>query len=228
MGSTPASDVPAQQPTPARWALTGAIVFLVAYLSVNFAGVLSDRSLPLPGAPAADVAAYYSANPAATVAVALLQALSVLGFAGFARAVVRIPARARLLAGTARISVLAMLVSCALSLALAIVAGSASSATVQTLRLGSFYAGGVVNVVTLGLFVLIAATILADGGFLGAPSRWFGYVAGTLATLSVLSLVFYYASALLPVGRILSMVWTVAAAVVLARHRRPVVAGSPA
>jgi hypothetical protein len=232
MGSTPAPAVPAHQPTTTRWALTGAIVFLVAYLSVNFAGVLSDRSLPLPDAPAADVAAYYSANPAATVAVALLQAVSVLGFAGFARAVVRIPAiepaRARLLAGTAGISVLAMLVSCALSLALAIVAGSASLATVQTLRLGSFYAGGVVNVVTLGLFVLVAATALARGGFLGAPSRWFGYVAGTLATLSVLSLVFYYASAFLPIGRILSMVWTVTAAIVLARHRRPVVAGSPA
>ncbi|MEU4250200.1 hypothetical protein AB0F15_22595 [Amycolatopsis sp. NPDC026612] len=207
-------------------------MFLIAYLSVNFAGVLGDRSLPLPGAPAVDVAAYYAANPAATVAVALLQAVSVLGFAGFARAVVRIPvtepAGARLLAGTAGISVLAMLVSCALSLALAIVAGSTSLAAVQTLRLGSFYAGGVVNVVTLGLFVLVAATILARDGFLGAPARWFGYVAGTLATLSVLSLVFYYASALLPIGRFLSMVWTVAAAIVLARHRRRAVAARSA
>jgi hypothetical protein len=42
MGSTPASDVPAHRPTATRWALTGAIVFLVAYLPVNFAGVLSD------------------------------------------------------------------------------------------------------------------------------------------------------------------------------------------
>ncbi|OXM68537.1 hypothetical protein [Amycolatopsis vastitatis] len=204
----------------------GAIVFLVAYLSVSFVGgALSDRSLPLPDAPAADVAAYYSANLAAAVVVALLQAVSVLGFAGFARAIVRVstaePAKARLLAGTAGISVMAMLVSCALSLTLAINAASASSTTVQTLRLGSFYAGGVANVATLGLFVLAAASVLARGRFLGAPSRWFGYVAGTLATLSVLSLAFSYATALLPIGRILSMVWTVVVAIVLARGQRP-------
>jgi hypothetical protein len=147
MASTPASDVQAHRRTPAWWALTGAIVFLVAFLAASFVGgALSDRSLPLPDAPAADVAAYYSANLAAAVVVAVLQAVSVLGLAGFARAVVRVstaePAKARLLAGTAGISVMAMLVSCALSVTLAINAASASLTTVQTLRLGSFYAGG--------------------------------------------------------------------------------------
>jgi hypothetical protein len=53
-----------------------------------------------------------------------------------------------------------------------------------------------------------------------SPTRWFGYVAGGLATLSVLSLAFYYASVLLPVGRVLAMVWTVIAAIVLARSGR--------
>jgi hypothetical protein len=192
-------------------AITGAAVFLVAFLAVSFAGsALGDRSLPLPDAPAADVAAYYSANPAAAIVVAVLQAVSVLGFAVFARAVSRRPAMA-----VAVVSVLAMLVSSALTVILTIVAGSASLDTVQALRLGSFYAGGVVNVVTLGVFVFAVAKA---SGFLGAPSRWFGYVAGSLAMLSVLSLAFYYASALLPVGRVLSMVWTVVAAIVLARR----------
>ena len=186
-------------------AITGAAVFLVAYLSVTFAGALADRSLPLPDAPASDVAAYYSANPAAALVVAGLQVVSVLGFAVFAWTVARRPAMV-----VAGVSVLAMVVSSALTVALTLVAGSASPDTVQALRLGSFYAGGVVNVVTLGVFVLMTANGLA---------RWFGYIAGGLATLSVLSLAFYYASALLPVGRVLSMVWTVVAAIVLARTR---------
>ncbi|MCR6484965.1 hypothetical protein M8542_19225 [Amycolatopsis sp. OK19-0408] len=188
-------------------AIAGSAVFLLAYLAVSFTGPLADRSLPLPDAPAADVAAYYGANPLAAVVVAGLQAVSVLGFAVFARAFERRSVRA-----VAGVSVLAMLVSCALSVVLAAVAGSASLDTVQALRLGSFYAGGVGNVVTLGVFVLLAA----KGG---APARWFGYVAGALATLSVLSLAFYYASALLPVGRVLSMVWTVVVAVLLTRQR---------
>ncbi|MEU8633007.1 hypothetical protein AB0C38_12620 [Amycolatopsis sp. NPDC048633] len=194
-------------------AITGAAVFLVAYLAVSFTGGLSDRSLPLPGAPAADVAAYYAANPAAAVTVAALQAVSVLGFAVFARAV-------RRFTGIAVVSVLAMLVSCALTVALTVVAASASFETIEVLRQGSFYTGGVANVATLGLFVFVAAKALGRAGLAGSPTRWFGYVAGTLAMLSVLSLVFYYASAFLPVGRVLCMVWTVVAAVVASRTRR--------
>jgi hypothetical protein len=219
--SLPTSGTTARTASGGR-AIIGAAVFLVAYLAVSFAGsALSDRSLPLPDAPAADVAAYYSANPAAAVVVALLQAVSVLGFAVFTRAVVRTsvssPSAARRLTGASVVSVLAMLVSCALTVVLAIVAASASLDTVQVLRLGSFYAGGVANVVTLGIFVFAAAKALA--GRVGAPTRWFGYVAGTLAMLSVLSLVFYYASVFLPVGRVLCMVWTVVAAVVVTRSR---------
>ncbi|WP_329046094.1 hypothetical protein OG738_30715 [Amycolatopsis sp. NBC_01488] len=188
--------------------IAGAAVFLGAFLAASFAGgALGDRGLPLPDAPAADVAAYYGANPAAALVVAGLQVVSVLGFAAFARAVSRRPVTA-----VAAISVLAMLVSSALTVVLTIVAGSASLATVQALRLGSFYSGGVGAVVTLGVFVIITAK--------GLPARWFGYVAGSLAILSVLSLAFPVVSVLLPVGRVLSMAWTVVAAILLARDRR--------
>ena len=219
--SLPTSGTTARAASGGR-AITGAAVFLVAYLAVSFAGsALSDRSLPLPDAPAADVAAYYSANPAAAagcrVAAGRLR-LRVrrlrpcrcpdLGFG---------PSAARRLTSVSVVSVLAMLVSCALTVVLTIVAASASLDTVQVLRLGSFYAGGVANVVTLGIFVFAAAKALA--GLVGSPTRWFGYVAGTLAMLSVLSLVFYYASVFLPVGRVLCMVWTVVAAVVVTRSR---------
>jgi hypothetical protein len=64
--------------------------------------------------------------------------------------------------------------------------------------------------------VVGAATEL-DRGVLPAGTRWFGIVAGGLAILSVLSLVFYHATVLLPVGRALSMAWTVVAGIRLRR-----------
>jgi hypothetical protein len=118
------------------------------------------------------------------------------------------------------VSTAAMVVSSALSGVLAVVAASAGDATVTVLRQASFYAGGVGNVVLLGLFVFGTALVLGRELLFGKPTRWFGFVAGTLAMLSVLSLAIYYANAFLPVGRVLSMVWTVVAGVVVYRRVR--------
>lgn len=52
----------------------------------------------------------------------------------------------------------------------------------------------------------------------GNPTRWFGFVSGGIAMLSVLSLAIYYASVALPVGRVLSMAWTISAGVVVYRR----------
>jgi hypothetical protein len=118
------------------------------------------------------------------------------------------------------LSVAAMVVSSVLSVTLATVVTSATDATVVVLREANFYAGGAVNVVTLGVFVLGAAVVLGRERLFGAPTRWFGAVAGGIAVLSVLSLAIYYATIALPVGRVLSMVWTIVAGVVV--HRRAV------
>src|SRR5918997_975573 len=109
------------------------------------------------------------------------------------------------------LSVAAMVVSSALSATLAMVVTSAGDAVVLALRQANFYAGGVVNVVTLGVFVVGAALLLGRERLFGAPTRWFGFVAGGIAVLSVLSLAIYYASIALPAGRVLSMVWTIVA-----------------
>lgn len=62
--------------------IVGGIVFLVAYLAVDVASAaLATSALPLPGAPASEVAAYLRDNTAAAVATAVLQALSVAGLA---------------------------------------------------------------------------------------------------------------------------------------------------
>ncbi|MGH8964360.1 MAG: hypothetical protein ACRDXB_03385, partial [Actinomycetes bacterium] len=54
----------------------------------------------------------------------------------------------------------------------------------------------------------------------GAGVRRFGAVAAVCAVLSIASLVLYPASILLPVGRVLCMLWTITAGVAMARALR--------
>jgi hypothetical protein len=197
--------------------------FLGAYLAVGpVSGAFADRELPLPGSPASEVAAFYAANPVAVGMTAALQVVSVACFAVFVAGLA--PALravgATWLPPVGYLSTAAMVVSSALSGTLAVLALSASDTTVTVLRQASFYAGGVANVVLLGLFVFGSALVLGREQLFGKPTRWFGFMAGTLAMLSVSSLAFYYANAFLPVGRVLSMGWTVVAGVVVYRRVR--------
>lgn len=195
--------------------------FLGAYLAATpLSSAVADRPLPMPNSPAAEVAAYYAANPLAVGLTASLQVVSVACFAvfvGFLAPALR-AVGAAWLPRVGYLSVAAMVVSSALSATLAMVVTSASDAVVMALRQSNFYAGGVVNVVTLGVFVVGAALLLGRERLFGAPTRWFGFVAGGIAALSVLSLAMYYASIALPVGRVLSMVWTIVAGVVIIRR----------
>lgn len=198
-----------------------AIGFLSGYLAVSpVSGAFVDRPLPLPGSPASEVAAFYVANPAPVAITAWLQIVSVACFAVFVAGIA--PALravgAAWLPPVGYLSTAAMVVSSALSGILAVLAASAGEMTVTVLRQAGFYAGGVANVVLLGVFVLGSALVLGRERLFGKPTRWFGAVAGTLAMLSVLSLAIYYANAFLPVGRVLSMVWTIVAAIAVIRR----------
>lgn len=206
------------------WGVAAGVAFLVFYLLVSpVSGVLADRSLPLPTAPAEELLAFYAANSPAVVVAAALQALSVLALGVVvgvvATTVIRsAPDKARQLRMVGLLSVAAMLVSALLSVTTAVVAQSGNAAAVEALRMVSFYAGGVVHVGTLGLFVGLATRTLRAQGSIGRSVMVLGYVAGALALLSITSLVFYYANAFLPVGRVLSMIWTVAAGVAIGRR----------
>ena len=212
-------------PTTSRSAapIAAAVGFLIAFLAVGLVtDPLADRPLPMPWAPPSEVAAYYTANPSAATINSALQVVSVACLAVFVRYLtprLRDAGAARL-AVAGYLSVAAMVVSSLLSVALVLVAPSASDGTVDVLRQANFYSGGVVTVVTLGVFVLGASLVLGRRGVIGPVARWFGHVAGALATLSVLSLAIFYATPLLPVGRVLCMVWTVVAAVQLLRRSR--------
>jgi hypothetical protein len=195
--------------------------FLGGFLAAApLSGAFADRPLPLPGASATEVAAYYAANPLAVWLTAGLQVVSVACFGVF----VAFLAPALRAVGAAwlprvgYLSVAAMVVSSALSLTLEMVVTSASDGLVLALRQANFYAGGVVNVATLGVFVLGAALVLGRERLFGAPTRWFGLVAGGIAVLCVVSLAIYYASVAIPVGRVLSMIWTIVAGVIIYRR----------
>lgn len=215
--------VPTSTTPRAAGPIAAAAGFLLAFLAVGFAtDPLADRPLPMPWAPASEVAAYYAANPAAATINALLQVVSVACLA----VVVRYLTPRLRAAGAGRLpvagylSVAAIVLSSLLSITLVLVAPSASADMVNVLRQANFYSGGVVAVVTLGVFVFGAALVLGRAGAIGRVARGFGLVAGALATLSVLSLAIFYATPLLPIGRVLCMVWTIVATVQLVRRSR--------
>ncbi|HLU60088.1 MAG TPA: hypothetical protein VKZ81_31895 [Pseudonocardia sp.] len=196
--------------------------FLGAYLvAAPLTSAAADRDLPMPGAPAAEVAAYYAANPFAVTLTAGLQAVSVIclaAFVGFLAPALR-ALGAAWLPRVGYLAVAAMLASCLLSMTLSLVVTSAGDGVVRVLREANFYTGGVIHVVALGVFVLGSSVLLGREHLFGAPTRWFGFVAGGIAVASVLSLTFYYASVALPVGRVLSMVWTIAAGIAVLRRK---------
>jgi hypothetical protein len=107
------------------------------------------------------------------------------------------------------LAVALMALSSVLSFALAALAPSASLDTVSTLRTVNFIAGGTAHVVTLGLFVLLASRIT---GF-GRGLRVLACVAAVPSVVSLISLFVFEGAALILLGRLLCMVWVLAAAV---------------
>ncbi|SDE12915.1 hypothetical protein [Glycomyces harbinensis] len=226
--SEPETPAPVGAATPRPRPLTpllGAIAFLVCYLAVDFAvGAVGTGTMPLPGEDPEGVYEYLRANTTGSILTSVLQALSVLGLAVVVAgpaAEVGSPAgggrrrAAVIVGGTA---VIAMLASAGLSIAMGLVADSSSMDTVVALRNIGFYTGGAAHIVALGLFVLI----LSGGEGWTRPVKVMGWVAGVPAVLSILSVFVFYASPLLPVGRLLCMVCLVVAGASLARGRSPI------
>jgi hypothetical protein len=190
--------------------IAAAIGFLVLYLCVDFVTPnLASSSLPLPNAPAAEARDWFADNPLATVAMGVVQLLSVACLAAFVLLLRRTKATPWGL-----VSVAAMVVSSVTSFVLAALAPSASLDTVAVLRSVSFISGGTAHVATLGVFILIASRTFSK------PVRVFGIVAAVPAIASLVSLVWFNGAVLILLGRLLCMVWTIAAAVSLFRGAR--------
>lgn len=208
---------------PAVLALIGAIAFPAFYLAMDLVvgGLVSAPPLPMPDAPAAEVYAYVVDNGSAVMLTGLVHLVSVAGLLTFIRSARRLlgsPAdtpRARWADRAGLLAVVALAVSIALSLILAAAASSLTADTVKVLRTASFLAGGVVHVMSLGVYVRLTSLALPGRGI-----RVFGLIATVPALLSVISLAFFYANALILLGRILCMLWIVTAGITLFRATR--------
>lgn len=201
-----------------RRALPWAIGFFALFFVGDIvAGILANDPLPRPDAADQKIYDYVVDNGAASVAGGLGQ---IIGAACLA-VVVTLLARQltdRRFAPWGWASAAAYAACGVLAIVMAAIASSVSVGTVALLRDVNFLAGGVVTVVTLGTFTLLASR--AD--VFGRGVRRFGMIAAALAIASIFSLVFYYANAFLPIGRIACMIWTVSAAVSLIRSSRRV------
>jgi hypothetical protein len=197
--------------------LLGAVAFLVIYLAVSpVTNVIAP--LPLPDAPPAEVYAYFTDSGAASILTGVLQLLSVAGLAVFVTGCLRLASAAPQRRGfrvLGWLAVAAMAVSCAIAIFLGVGASTLSSDAVMAWRQASFYTGGVVHVVALGG---LALTLALWPGWT-RPVRVVAWIAAVPALLSIASLIWYYASILLPVGRLLAMVAFIVAGGSLVRGR---------
>lgn len=211
---TAAPDTLARRPVVAA----AGVLFAVLFWGGNvLADTLTSAELPRPGAPDAEVAAYYAVSGTSSLVRGTAQmlaaaALALLVTVAAARRTGSGPA-ARAVAVAGWVAVAGLAGSALLTIVLAAAAPTWAPGTVGAVRTAGFLTGGVVHVVALGLFVRGAATTTGAS----AGVRRFGYVAAVPAVASVVSLAWFPASILLPIGRLLCTLWCVVAGFVLAR-----------
>jgi hypothetical protein len=209
------------------WAL-GGIGFAAFFMAGDILnGVIASGSLPLPDASAREVVDFFAANTTATLVLGTCQLLSAVAlflFVGHVGSAVR-PApggsrTGRVISVGGVLAGVFLAVSALLSCTLAVIAGDAEPGVVATVRDLNFLTGGVAHVVSLGVFVGMTCVAAARAHLLPRGIRWLGIVAAIPAVLSVISLVWYPGMVLLPIGRVLSLLWSIVAAVGLLRRSR--------
>ena len=207
-------------------ALSGILFAAFFIASLVLGGMLASTSLPMPGAPAAEVARYYNDSRMAVLIASSLQALSAVSliiFAVCAAAFVRRPTGEsgvlpHIALGGGVSAAAFLLLSAGLSVALVPVAAGGNLGFIDTLRELNFLAGGPVHIPLLGLFVGAASIAALRAKALPRWISWIGISAATLSLLSLTSLLWFPATVLLPLGRLLAFVWSVAVSLVLVRN----------
>jgi hypothetical protein len=199
------------------------VAFFIASLVLG--GVLASSPLPMPDAPAAQTARYYDDSRTAILVGGLLQALSAVSLLVFTLCVAAVVRRgagdrgalSRLALGGGALAAVFLLLSVVFSAVLALVAAGENLALVDALRDLNFLAGGADHVSMLGIFVGTSSVAASRAKALPRWISWLGFLAATLSLLSLASLVWFPATVLLPLGRLLSFAWSIAMSVVLIR-----------
>jgi hypothetical protein len=104
-----------------------------------------------------------------------------------------------------------------LSWVLALTVSEGGTAFAGTLHYLIFLAGGPAHVASLAPFVGAASIAAMRTKALPGWISWVGIVAAAISLLCLVSLICYPASIFIPLGRVLSSVWSVAVSVVLVR-----------
>jgi hypothetical protein len=215
-------------------ALMGVAFATLFFVQSVLGGALALTPLPLPGAPAVEVARYFTESRSAVVAVAIIQmvtAIALFVFAGSIAAVVR-----RMQAGEGALprftragGTLApafVLASALVGLVLLLVAAGGNLDLVALLRNLNFWFGGTLHVAALGVFVGAASLAGRRRNALPGWIVWLGIVTAVVSLLSLISLMAPLAALLIMLGRLLALVWSAGVGIVLAfgKQRMPATA----
>ncbi|MBA3793279.1 MAG: hypothetical protein H0X19_03975 [Rubrobacter sp.] len=211
-------------------ALSGVLFVALSVTGAVLAGLLAPVPYPYPGAPPAEIVRYFAEGRAAVLAAGLLQvlaAISLLAFVVFARRTVisgaaGVHATVGLSAGAGVLAASLLFLTAILMLALALPATAEAPALAGALHYVVFVAGGPAHVASLGLFVggVSLAASRQSTGTLPRWIAWEGIVAATLSLACLFSFLWFPASVLIPIGRLLCFVWIVNTSLALARGGR--------
>lgn len=192
-------------------------------------GVALGGVLPLPYGPATAVVAYIRAHPVAVQVIATAAFASSVPLAIYAATA---STRLRQLGVTAPGATIALaggtLAAGALGLTgllawtLSRPDVSADTALVRALYFLVFLVGGTGHIVALGLLVAGMAVPSLILGLLPRPVAWIGLATAALAELTTLVLVWPGLGVILPIARVLALVWLVVAGALLPLRRNDI------
>lgn len=181
---------------------------------------LASSALPLPNAPADEARTWFVENQLAAIMTGVLQVLSGAWLAVFVTRVKRIACTPEQMVAVSRatpwglVAVALVVLSSVFAWVLVALAPTASVETVAMLRTANFISGGTGHVVTLGVFALLASRIPGMTQLV----RVLAYVAAVPAVLSLSPLIAFQGASFVLVGRLLCMIWIIAAAVSVVRR----------
>ena len=210
----------------ARWRAIGGVLFAVLFIvGIILGNVLASAPFPRPPTSNAEIVRYFAESRTAVLTRGLFFVLSALSLFAFASCVAAFVRRilgerdtlSRLTWSGGALAAVFLLLSALIAWVLTLVAGGGDPALAGTLRRISFLAGGPIHVPLLGLFVGASSMVTLRTKALPRWIIWLGIVAAALSLLSVISLVWFPASVLLPLGRLLVFVWSIAVGIVLVR-----------
>ncbi|WP_293313791.1 hypothetical protein [Mycobacterium sp.] len=215
---------------PGRWVLTGLGLLCLGLLFGGIAiGVVMGGVLPLPYGRATAVTAYVHAQPVAVQVIATATFASSVPLAVYAAAVA---ARLRRLGVSAPGALVALtggtLAAGALGLAgllawtLSRPEVGAEAALIRLVYFLVFLVGGPGHIVALGLLVAGMAVPGLVRGLTPRPVAWAGIVTAGLAELGTLVLVWPELGVILPIARVLALVWLVVAGALLPLGRKEI------